>query len=789
LSVLSTPRTFRYFHQILRAQYSLSGIEWTGVSPGAKHLIRSLMTLRADQRYSVQQALKHPWIQGIPYVPSQLAAIPTSIGAATAEAGGASTVASGGGGFRTTGVRFVEASASGEAPSAAASGPVPQQPQQAPVITAGKKRQASTAPVNPSIAGGSTAAPVAKQTSVSKKSNLRRGNSLFAPLELKIKSSQEYSTTASTSADAAAEGKVITANTAQVVPVARTPSIAPDRNSKVTPAKAPSVRASVPSHPFTSTTTTTPLTPAQFVAAASFLPNLASCMQRRTPPDLSIDLTRHSHSSCVQTPTPNKSIIHLTVTNSTSCLDSLRVPLFSPAVVPLAASDRQISSSGGAAVLAMPPAPAFKRATSFDNSTMYTTTTVPGVAINAANASAKTADKLWEELSYRAEAPGKNECIDPYDDAIEDYSSDEEDGQGQWGNKESAEIDAGGAGADTGSARVHKRKNKPNKSIVKAARPAKAYTAKSAIAGGCLKKPAAAQSKAGESAQSGAGATSVRPQGRQKRSVSFSEELSIVGDVSIASAAAAALITPTAEEASTIVASAANGGGGSSIKKRHIPGLEVSAKVFSFDAMEGLGFEKVRIGGDSPDAAPSSSNAGIAPAKPAPGPGESVVRVVTPKAADCEVAATKLAGGGTATCAEEEKKERHADAVALQTKVPAPEASLSSAAAVSSASDGKKQLPESASSSSVGRKTIGIKRTQSSLEQAWKLKQGAAAEAGESAGAVTGAGKVVRNENVLNDCGVSSGVDAEGALLYPAGKKLRVPMKSLTELFRASSTK
>jgi hypothetical protein len=56
--------------QILRAQYSLSGIEWSGVSPGAKHLIRSLMTLRADQRYTVQQALRHPWLHGIPYAPT-----------------------------------------------------------------------------------------------------------------------------------------------------------------------------------------------------------------------------------------------------------------------------------------------------------------------------------------------------------------------------------------------------------------------------------------------------------------------------------------------------------------------------------------------------------------------------------------------------------------------------------------------------------------------------------------------------------------------------------------------
>jgi hypothetical protein len=63
-------------------------------------------------------------------------------------------------------------------------------------------------------------------------------------------------------------------------------------------------------------------------------------------------------------------------------------------------------------------------------------------------------------------------------------------------------------------------------------------------------------------------------------------------------------------------------------------------------------------------------------------------------------------------------------------------------------------------------------------------------ESAHGGGAVAaGGGKVVRNENAVNDSSISSGADAEGPVLYPAGKKLRVPMKSLTELFRGSSTK
>lgn len=55
------------FEQIELGQYSLSSLEWAEVSMGAKHLVRSLMTLRPDQRLTVTQALKHPWLNDVSF--------------------------------------------------------------------------------------------------------------------------------------------------------------------------------------------------------------------------------------------------------------------------------------------------------------------------------------------------------------------------------------------------------------------------------------------------------------------------------------------------------------------------------------------------------------------------------------------------------------------------------------------------------------------------------------------------------------------------------------------------
>ena len=56
------------FHQIQNAQYSISGPEWTAISESAKHMVRSLLTLRPDQRINVLEASQHPWIRGESYM-------------------------------------------------------------------------------------------------------------------------------------------------------------------------------------------------------------------------------------------------------------------------------------------------------------------------------------------------------------------------------------------------------------------------------------------------------------------------------------------------------------------------------------------------------------------------------------------------------------------------------------------------------------------------------------------------------------------------------------------------
>ncbi|CAG9331882.1 unnamed protein product [Blepharisma stoltei] len=53
------------FRLILNGSYNFRGKEWRGVSPSAKHLIRSLLVSDPELRFTAKQALKHPWLSGM----------------------------------------------------------------------------------------------------------------------------------------------------------------------------------------------------------------------------------------------------------------------------------------------------------------------------------------------------------------------------------------------------------------------------------------------------------------------------------------------------------------------------------------------------------------------------------------------------------------------------------------------------------------------------------------------------------------------------------------------------
>lgn len=57
------------YDQIKHAQYSFSGAEWKHISVAAMQFIKSLMTLRADDRLTIEKALVHPWMLGIDMPP------------------------------------------------------------------------------------------------------------------------------------------------------------------------------------------------------------------------------------------------------------------------------------------------------------------------------------------------------------------------------------------------------------------------------------------------------------------------------------------------------------------------------------------------------------------------------------------------------------------------------------------------------------------------------------------------------------------------------------------------
>eukprot|EP00301_Raphidiophrys_heterophryoidea_P016617 c26223_g1_i1.p1 GENE.c26223_g1_i1~~c26223_g1_i1.p1 ORF type:complete len:139 (-),score=29.38 c26223_g1_i1:398-814(-) len=53
------------FGRICRAEYHFIKPYWDCVSNDAKHLIRHLLDLNPETRYSAQQALEHPWFNDV----------------------------------------------------------------------------------------------------------------------------------------------------------------------------------------------------------------------------------------------------------------------------------------------------------------------------------------------------------------------------------------------------------------------------------------------------------------------------------------------------------------------------------------------------------------------------------------------------------------------------------------------------------------------------------------------------------------------------------------------------
>jgi len=52
------------YRKIHRGMYSLSGPKWDSISKSVKELIKNMIMVDTNKRYSALQALKHPWIQG-----------------------------------------------------------------------------------------------------------------------------------------------------------------------------------------------------------------------------------------------------------------------------------------------------------------------------------------------------------------------------------------------------------------------------------------------------------------------------------------------------------------------------------------------------------------------------------------------------------------------------------------------------------------------------------------------------------------------------------------------------
>ncbi|XP_076022868.1 calcium/calmodulin-dependent protein kinase type 1D-like [Genypterus blacodes] len=54
----------RLFSKIMKAQYEFDSPSWDDISESAKDFIRNMMQKNPDMRYTIEQALRHPWIIG-----------------------------------------------------------------------------------------------------------------------------------------------------------------------------------------------------------------------------------------------------------------------------------------------------------------------------------------------------------------------------------------------------------------------------------------------------------------------------------------------------------------------------------------------------------------------------------------------------------------------------------------------------------------------------------------------------------------------------------------------------
>ena len=52
------------FEKIIKADYSFPDPEWTNISSEAKDFIRHLLVKDASQRFTAEECLQHPWLNG-----------------------------------------------------------------------------------------------------------------------------------------------------------------------------------------------------------------------------------------------------------------------------------------------------------------------------------------------------------------------------------------------------------------------------------------------------------------------------------------------------------------------------------------------------------------------------------------------------------------------------------------------------------------------------------------------------------------------------------------------------